>query len=75
MKSGNRRYGPRPALTSPQPRPAVRCAASAAISSGWAHCDGCGDRSRHPVIDVRVLRCRGTERRGGTVGRVRREQP
>jgi len=52
----------------------VRCAACAAISSGWALCDGCGDRSRHRVIDVRALRCRGAERRGGSVARVRPER-
>ena len=54
--------------------PAVRCAACAAISSGWAHCDGCTDRLRHRVIDARVLRCRGAERRGGAVARVRSER-
>ena len=54
--------------------PAVRCADSAAISSGWAHCDGRGDRLRHPVIDVRALRCRGAERRDGPVARVRSER-
>jgi len=53
---------------------AARCAACAAISSGWAHCDGCGDRSRHRVIEVRVLRCRGAERRGSAACRARRER-
>ena len=52
---------------------AVRCAASAVISSGGAHCDGSGDRSRHRVIDVWALRCRGAERRGGVAARVPRE--
>lgn len=53
---------------------AARCAAYAAISSGWAHCDGFGDRLLHRVIDVRVRRCRGAEQRGGSVARVRSER-
>ncbi len=52
----------------------ARCAAYAAISSGWALCDGCTDRWRHRVINVRALRCRGAERRGGPVARVRSER-
>ena len=54
--------------------PAVRCVDSAAISSGWAHCDGCGDRSCHRVIDVRAQRCRDSERRSSSVARARSER-
>ena len=52
----------------------VQCAACAAISSGWAHCDGCGDRSHHRVIDARALRCRGAELRASAAGRAQRER-
>ena len=52
---------------------AVRCAASGAISSGGAHCDGSDDRTRHHTLDVQVLRCRGAERRGGAAARAQRE--
>jgi hypothetical protein len=53
---------------------AVRCAVCAAISSGGAHCDGSGDRTRQHTLDVRVPRCRGAERRAGAAARAQRER-
>lgn len=53
---------------------AVRCAACAAISSVWAPYGDSGAHSRHRVIDAQVRWCRGAERRGGPVARVRSER-
>ena len=69
-----RRAAMRRALASLRPRHVVRCAVSPAISFDWAHCDG-GDRTHHDTSGVRVLRCRGVERRGGMAGRAHRERP